>query len=117
MRALLLGVLLLLASTSANAAVCLTYWFTGDDGGLFYRVDTNNQNWGVEADTSPCDVAQITGVTFDEYSTLRNPVFLPLTLDEGAAIGTAIFVAFAVAWGFRQIASVIAEADLGSDNT
>jgi hypothetical protein len=63
------------------------------------------------ADPSPIDTC--TGyvlATSQEFANMQT-VWTPLTLDEGTIIGGAIFLAWAVAWGFRMIGSLIAEAD------
>lgn len=62
-----------------------------DANGFFYVVSPQ------PADVSACTAVVISGV---ESSQLGS-IFQPMTAQEGATIGTAIWGAWAVAWGFR----------------
>ena len=55
--------------------------------------------------------------TETEYFAQGSSLFPPLSSDDGASIGLAIFLAWTLAFGMRLLRRVIEEADLGSDNT
>lgn len=59
----------------------------------------------------PVSISTCTMVISSGPEILRNP--LDLTIEQGHEIGLAIFLACAIAWGFRILAKVISTTDEG----
>ena len=63
------------------------------------------------ADASPVSAcAGYVLATPQEFADMQT-VWIPLTLADGAVIGSAIFAAWAIAFGFRMLGTLIADAD------
>jgi len=61
----------------------------------------------------PAPVESCTGfvlVTPSEF-TMMQGVLVPLSVDEGAVIGISIVTAWAIAFGFRMLGQLVADAD------
>lgn len=79
---------------------------------MAYCVSVDGTGAVVATGGSLADCTGYVLLTPDEFQQSQG-LFAPLSASEGASIGGAIFLAWAIAFGFRAIGKVITETDEG----